>query len=236
MAIVVTGGAGRIGTAIVRLLCERGHHVVVQYCQSENQAKSLQKQWPHLVSLFQCDLLRPDDVARFIDFIHREQQIHGLINNAGLFIKNPLTEKWQSETELVQLQLNTIVPLHLCHALRSQLQDSKGAIVNVVDNVSGSKPWPNHAGYAASKAGLLAITRSLAVELAPQIRVNAVGPGLILDSDQEEKEWSHLITKIPMKRRGTPEEVAETVLFLLFGPAYITGQLLCVDGGWSLSP
>ena len=143
---------------------------------------------------------------------------------------------WQQDTDLEQLQLNTMVPLRLCHALRNQLQDSKGSIVNVVDNVSGSRPWPNHAGYAASKAGLLAITRSLAVELAPHIRVNAVGPGLILDSEQEEKEWSHLITKIPMKRRGTPEEVAETVLFLLFGPAYITGQLLCVDGGWSLSP
>ena len=236
MAIVVTGGAGRIGTAIVRALCERGHHVVVQYCHSENQAKSLQTQWPHLVSLFQCDLLRSDDVARFIDFLQDKQQIQGLINNAGLFVKSPLMANWQQDTDLEQLQLNTMVPLRLCHALRNQLQDSKGSIVNVVDNVSGSRPWPNHAGYAASKAGLLAITRSLAVELAPHIRVNAVGPGLILDSEQEEKEWSHLITKIPMKRRGTPEEVAETVLFLLFGPAYITGQLLCVDGGWSLSP
>ena len=236
MAIVVTGGAGRIGTAIVRLLCEHHHRVIVQYCQSESQAKSLQKQWPNLVSLFQCDLLSPDDVARFIHFLQHEKQIHGLINNAGMFTKNALTEKWQQETEMEHLQLNTMVPLQLCHALRNQLQDSKGTIVNVVDNVSGSKPWPNHAGYAASKAGLLAITRSLAVEFAPKIRVNAVGPGLILDSEQEAQEWRHLLEKIPMGRSGTPNEVAETVIFLLFGPAYITGQLLCVDGGWSLSP
>ena len=236
MSIVVTGGAGRIGAPIVRLLCERGYNVIVQYCQSEDQAKSLQQQWPHLVSLFQCDLLLPDEVRRFAHFLQVQQHIHGLINNAGLFIKHPLTEKWQPETDLMQLQLNTLVPLRLCHALRNQLQESNGSIVNIVDNVSGSKPWPNHAGYAASKAGLLAITRSLAVEFAPQIRVNAVGPGLILNSAQEEQEWSHLIAKIPMGRRGTPEEVAEAVLFLMLGPAYITGQLLCVDGGWSLSP
>lgn len=235
MSIVVTGGAGRIGTAIVRLLCERGHSVILQYCGSENQAKSLQTQWPHLVSLFQCDLLLPDDVTRWIAFLH-QKQIHGLINNAGLFIRNPLSEKWHAETDGIQIQLNTMVPLRLCHALRNQLQQAGGSIVNVVDNVSGLKPWPNHAGYAASKAGLLAITRSLAVELAPHIRVNAVGPGLILDSEQEEQEWNHLIAKIPMERCGTPTEIAETILFLMFGPAYITGQLLCVDGGWSLSP
>ena len=236
MSIVVTGGSGRIGTEIVRLLCERGHSVVLQYCQSENQAKSLHTQWPHLVSLFQCDLLLPDGFRRFVEFIQHQKPVHGLINNAGLFIRNPLTEKWQAETERMQMQLNTMVPLRLCHALRNQLQETRGSIVNVVDNVSGLKPWPNHAGYAASKAGLLAITRALAVELAPHIRVNAVGPGLILDSVQEDQEWNHLIAKIPMGRSGTPKEVAETILFLMLGPAYITGQLLCVDGGWSLSP
>jgi pteridine reductase len=236
MTIVVTGGAGRIGSAIVQLLCERGHQVVVQYRKSANQAELLQKQWPHLVSLFQCDLLLPNELDRFIDFLKQQGQLHGLINNAGVFIKNPISDNWQQEMEVVQLQLNTIIPLRLCHALRNQLQDSNGSIVNVVDNVSGSKPWPNHSGYAASKAGLLAITRSLAVELAPYIRVNAVGPGLILETEQDSKEWGHLIGKIPMRRSGTPEEVAETILFLMFGPAYITGQILCIDGGWGLSP
>ena len=134
------------------------------------------------------------------------------------------------------IQLNTMVPLRLCHALRNQLQDTCGSIVNVVDNVSGLKPWSNYAGYAASKAGLLAITRSLAVELAPQIRVNAVGPGLIIDSEQEEQEWSHLIAKIPMGRKGTPEEVAETVLFSTVWTNVYHRSTLCVDGGWSLSP
>ena len=90
-------------------------------------------------------------------------------------------------------------------------------------------------GYAASKAGLLAVTRSLAVEMAPFVRVNAVGPGLILTSAQDSPEWQHLQAKIPMGRWGTPQEVAEAVLFLLLDSTYITGQLLCVDGGWRLS-
>ena len=127
MAIVVTGGAGLIGTAIVRLLCERGHSVILQYRRSENQAKSLQMPWPHLVSLFQADLLLPDDVTRFVDVLHRQKQIHGLINNAGLFIRNPLTETWQPETEWMQIQLNTLIPLRLCHALLNQLS-SNGAL------------------------------------------------------------------------------------------------------------
>ena len=235
MTIVVTGGAGRIGSAIVRLLCERGHAVIVQYYQSEHQARSLQEQWPDLVSLYRCDLLDSLAVQDFLEFLCGWEKIDGLINNAGLFERNPLIDTWCSEKVQHHLQLNTVVPLQLSHALRQLLTSSKGAIVNIVDNVSGTRPWPNHAGYAASKAGLLAVTRSLAVEMAPFVRVNAVGPGLVLVSEQDSPEWQHLQAKIPMGRWGTPQEVAETVLFLLLGPAYITGQLLCVDGGWGLS-
>ena len=93
----------------------------------------------------------------------------------------------------------------------------------------------NHAGYAASKAGLLAVTRSLAVEMAPLYTSECRWTRLVLVSEQDSPEWQHLQEKIPMGRWGTPQEVAETVLFLLLGPAYITGQLLCVDGGWRLS-
>ena len=236
MAIVVTGGAGRIGSAIVRLLCERGHAVIVQYYQSEHQARVLQEQWPNLVSLYQCNLLNSSAVQAFLEFLCELEQIDGLINNAGLFERNPLTDTWRAEMVQQHIQLNTIVPLQLIHGLRTSLKSSRGSIVNIVDNVSGTRPWPNHAGYAASKSGLLAVTRSLAVEMAPFVRVNAVGPGLILLSDQDSPEWQHLQAKIPMGRWGAPQEVAETVLFLLLGPAYITGQFLCVDGGWSLSP
>lgn len=236
MTVVITGGAGRIGSAIVHALCERNIPVIVQVHQSLDQAQSLLDLWPDLVSLFQCDLSEVAEIESFVSFLRQQASIRGLVNNAGCFHRNPLGNAWTSSIEERQLQLNTLIPLRLCQELKPILEKNQGSIVNVVDNVSGSTPWPNHAGYAASKAGLLAITRSLAVELAPSIRVNAVGPGLILESESDSPNWQHLTSKIPMKRWGTPKEVAETVYFLLFGPAYITGQLISVDGGWNLAP
>lgn len=235
MTIVVTGGAGRIGSAIVQVLCQQGHHVSLQYHESQNQAEAIQQQWPDLVSLYPCNLLDSDALLGFQTQVLSYRTVHGLINNAGVFIRNPLDE-WSEDVDERHWRLNTRVPLNLIQAFTPSLREASGTIVNLVDNVSSTKPWPNHAGYAASKAGLLAITRSLAVELAPHIRVNAVGPGLILNSKDDFPEWHHLCQKIPMKRWGTPKEVADTVVFLLLGPAYITGQVLYVDGGWRLAP
>lgn len=236
MTVVITGGAGRIGSAIVRVLCDRNIPVIVQFHQSIDQAQSLKNRWPDLVSLYQCDLNEVAETEGFVSFLHQQPAIRGLVNNAGCFHRNPLGNSWTSTLVEQHLHLNTLIPLTLCQELKSTLGANQGSIVNVVDNVSGATPWPNHAGYAASKSALLAITRSLSVELAPAIRVNAVGPGLILDSEQDSPDWQHLISKIPMQRWGSPKEVAETVYFLLFGPAYITGQLISVDGGWSLAP
>jgi pteridine reductase len=234
MAIVVTGGAGRIGSAIVQSLCEQGQTVILQFHTSENQARQLQSKWPDLVSLYECNLLQEEQLQSFLEFLD-SQVVSGLINNAALFERNPLDAEWSLEIEQRQIQLNTLVPLRLCQRLRPSLQNQQGAIVNVVDNVSGLKPWPNHAGYAASKAGLLAITRSLAVEFAPFIRVNAVGPGMVLDGALDSPEWQKLCAKIPMQRWGEPKEVAETIVFLLLRGTYITGQILCVDGGWNIA-
>ena len=236
MTVVITGGAGRIGSAIVHALCERNIPVIVQFHQSVDQAQSLQHMWPDLVSLYQCDLNEAGELEGFVSFLRQQSSILGLVNNAGCFHRNPMGRSWDSLLAEQHYHLNTLIPLRLCQELTCLLNANQGSIVNVVDNVSGSTPWPNHAGYCASKAGLLAITRSLAVELAPRIRVNAVGPGLILESKLDSPNWQHLTSKIPMKRWGTPKEVAETVYFLLFGPAYITGQLISVDGGWSLAP
>lgn len=236
MTVVITGGAGRIGSAIAQALCEHNIPVIVQFHQSLDQAQSLQNMWPDLVSLYQCDLYKTEDTENFVSFLRQQTSIRGLVNNAGCFHRNPLGQSWEALVDERQVHLNTLIPLRLCQELKSVLEENQGSVVNVVDNVSGVTPWPNHAGYAASKAGLLAITRSLAVELAPTIRVNAVGPGLILESEADSPEWQHLTSKIPMGRWGAPKEVADTVYFLLFGPRYITGQVISVDGGWGLAP
>ena len=235
MTVVVTGGAGRIGSAIVQSLCQQGQSVLVQYHQSKDQAVVLQERWPSLVSLYSCDLTNNEELQNFIRCINQEFSICGLINNAGMFKPSQL-----SSTESLQMtehwSLNAVAPVYLVQGLFDSLRRNNGSVVNIVDNVSHKRPWPNYVGYAASKAALVAATRALAVQLAPDVRINAVGPGLILDGDQDSPEYQALCKKIPMRRWGTPTEVAETVLFLLQGPAYITGQVLCVDGGWGLSP
>ena len=232
MAIVVTGGAGLIGTAIVRLLCERGHSVILQYCRSENQAKSLQMQWPHLVSLFQGDLLLPDDVTRFVDVLHRQKQIHGLINNAGLFIRNPLTETWQPETEWMQIQLNTLIPpvcvMHCGINWSSQVVNCKCCRQREWFETVRTMPamQPAKRVYLPLRVlSPLSWRRTLR-----QRRWTRTHSRL----EQEEQQWSHLIAKIPMERCGMPTGRSSPISNVW--TAYITGQLLCVDGGWSLSP
>ncbi len=235
MTVVVTGGAGRIGSAIVQSLCQQGQSVLLQYHQSKDQAVALQEQWPHLVSLYACDLTKDGELQTFVEFARQGFTIGGLINNAGRFTKSD-----SSSVERLKMrehwELNTVAPVYLVQCLLESLKKNKGSVVNIVDNVSHTRPWPNYVGYATSKAALVAATRALAVQFAPDVRVNAVGPGLILDGELDSPEHQTLCKKIPMKRWGTPMEVAQTVLFLLQGPAYITGQVLCVDGGWGLSP
>jgi len=235
MTVVVTGGAGRIGSAIVQTLCQQGHKVLLQYHTAVHQAESLQVQWPHLVSLFACDLLDSIQRQEFMQVISGRADIVGVVNNAGLFVRNPL-ERWSHEIDQRHWTLNTMVPMEIIFAAQSSLASHQGAVVNIVDNVSHHTPWPNYAGYAASKAGLVALTRSLAVELAPHIRVNAIGPGIVLAPEEDDTSVSHLRSKIPMKRWGRPEDVAEMIVFFLFSAKYCTGQVLAIDGGWSLSP
>ena len=124
---------------------------------------------------------------------------------------------------------------HAAPHLRFEGKGDPGSVINMIDNSSGRNDWPELSHYCASKAALLSITRSLAQELAPSIRVNAVGPGAILFQDWEsEDRRSAVLSSIPMGRQGKPIEIAQTVLFLASGPSYITGQIIDVDGGWSL--
>jgi pteridine reductase len=161
------------------------------------------------------------------------------VNNASIFERITL-EEMTSDAANMMWKVNAEAPLMLIkHAtphLRFEGADKPGSVINIIDNASGRNDWPNHSHYCASKAALLSITRSLAQELAPSIRINAVGPGAILFQDWESDERkSAVLSSIPMGRLGDAEEIAQTVLFLVAGPTYITGQIIDVDGGWSLS-
>ena len=161
------------------------------------------------------------------------------MNNASIFESIPL-EEMTSDAANMMWKVNAEAPLMLIQQaaphLRFEGPTQPGCIINMIDNSSGRGDWSKHSHYCASKAALLSMTRSLAQELAPTIRVNAVGPGAIIFQDWEsEEKRSAVISSIPMGRQGTAEEIAQTVLFLATGPSYITGQIIDVDGGWSLS-
>ena len=233
MTILVTGGATRIGGMIVNHLCSLGHHVVAHYFQSHEEARVLKEKWGTRVSFLCSDLTTEEGMIALVESLQSQNIVlEGLVNNAAHFIRQPIQEYDRNDAERMW-RLNVQVPLELIHHTLDYFGPD-AAIVNLIDNASENRPWPNHSVYASTKAGLLASTRSLAVELAPKIRVNAVGPGLI--GFEGDSHPTNLIAKIPMKRSGDVQEVVDTVYFLLTGPKYITGQMICVDGGWSIAP
>ena len=185
------------------------------------------------MSLLSSDLTTEAGMNNLIEFLESQEIVlQGLVNNAAHFIRQPIQDYNRQDAELMW-RLNVQVPLELIHRTL-ELFGTNSSIVNLVDNASESRPWPNHSVYASTKAGLLAATRSLAVELAPKIRVNAVGPGLIQFPGDPYRPT--IIEKIPFHRAGEVHEVVDTIYFLLTGPKYITGQMICVDGGWSIAP
>ena len=234
MRILVTGGARRIGAGLVNHFCRQGHTVVVHYNQSHTAALKLQEKWGERVLLLQADLSKDVGVANIVEQLQsRFEYLDAIVNNAAVFQRQVINEVRSADLTKMW-SVNAVAPIQLIQGTLDLLKKGHGAVVNMVDNVSHTRPWPNHSAYAASKAALVAITRSLAIELAPDIRVNGVGPGLIYLEDSS--QWSHLVRNIPMGRMGTVDEIAACVEFLLFGPEYITGQVLNVDGGWSLTP
>lgn len=234
MIILVTGGARRLGAGLVNHFCHQGHQVVLHYHQSAKEALELQQTWGERVFLLQADLRQTEAAQQMIATIaFHFGGLDAIVNNASVFERLPLDEL-AADRMHDTWQVNAASPIQLIRAGRTLLEHGHGAVVNMVDNASHHRPWPNYAGYAASKAALLAATRSLAVELAPHIRLNAVGPGMI--QFDEDEEFSNLRQKIPMGRFGTMADIVHTVDFFLFGPEYITGQVIHVDGGWSIAP
>jgi len=240
---LVTGGAARIGAEICRTLANAGATVAIHCNRSLSAAEDLAEEIE--ASGGRCfvvrgDLSKDEDRASLIGaVVSHSGELNILVNNASIFEKSTLGDM-TSDGAQEMWSVNAEAPLMLIkHAARNLGfggSEKPGCVINMLDNASGRNDWPELSHYCASKAALLSITRSLAQELAPAIRVNGVGPGAILFQDWESEERrATVLSSIPMGRQGTAQEIAQTVLFLANGPSYITGQIIDVDGGWSLA-
>jgi pteridine reductase len=238
---LITGGARRVGAAIGRLLHAGGMNLMVHYRSSAEEARALQAELNEVrrdsVALVQADLLNtnllPSMVAKTVDEFGR---LDVLINNASSFFPTAVGEIGEKEwDDLVGTNLKT--PLFLAQAAAAHLKRSHGCIVNIVD-IHADRPMRNYLVYSVAKGGLVALTRGLAAELGPEVRVNGVSPGVIIWP--EDQRWSdelarqRIVQTTMLKRMGDPEDIARTVRFLVFEAPYVTGQIIAVDGGRSI--
>jgi pteridine reductase len=240
--ILVTGGARRIGETICQKLHSEGMNLMVHYRSSEREAQVLQTKLnqirPGSVALIQADLLDITQLPILVnETIKHFGRIDSLVNNASSFYSSPIgkiTEK--SWDELIGCNLKA--PLFLSQAAAPHLKKQHGCIINIVD-IHSEWPLKKYMVYSSAQGGLATLTKSLALELAPEVRVNGVSPGPILWP--ENGEWSDQITrqriidKTLLKRIGEPNDIAKAVFFLISDAPYITGQILTVDGGRSIN-
>jgi pteridine reductase len=210
---------------------------MLHYRASAGEARLLQAELNHQrkdsVALIQADLLDLGKVPSLIDqTVQSFGRLDALINNAASFYQTPIGEITPEDWEnLIGADLRA--PLFIAQAAAPALKKSLGAIVNITD-IHAERPLKNYVLYSIAKAGLVGLTRSLARELAPEIRVNAVAPGPILWPDDDafdELSRQRIISHTPLKREGTPEDIAKAVHFLLTDATYVTGETINVDGG-----
>lgn len=240
--ILITGGARRVGAATCRRLHAQGANLAVHYRASMQEAQGLQAELnqirPGSVALVQADLLNiaglPHLVAKTIEQFGK---LNALVNNASSFFPTPLGEITEDMWDDL-MGSNLKAPLFLSQAAAPELRKQHGCIVNIVD-IHSEWPLKRYVVYNAAKGGLASLTRSLAQELGPEVRVNGISPGPILWP--EEGEWAdetsrqHIIDRTLLKRTGEPDDIARTVSFLIADAPYITGQIIAVDGGRSVN-
>ena len=237
-AILITGAARRIGSIIARTLHEAGARVILHCHKSRADADDLCEEFnaarPNSCAVVQADLLQVEGLPRLAEEAARAfGRLDGLVNNASTFHPTPIGEigiaQWE---DLVGTNLRA--PLFLSQAVAPHLRAWQGAIVNIVD-IHADRPLQDYLVYSVAKAGLAGLTRSLALELAPDIRVNGVAPGAILWPEGGQHfspaERSRITEQTPLERIGTPDDVAGAVKYLLFDAPFVTGEILAVDGG-----
>ena len=237
---LITGSARRIGAAIARRLHAQGYDLALHYRDSaaEMQALAAELELARAGSVLtlQADLSEfdrlPELVARTVG---RFGRLDALVNNASTFQPTAVGDTTPQQWDAL-FASNARAPFFLAQAAAPHLKASRGAIVNLVD-IYAERPLAGHTVYCMAKAALLMATQSLALELAPEVRVNAVAPGAILWPEQDHSDAAKhsMLGRTPLARTGTPEEIAEAVRWLLQDATYTTGQVIRIDGGRMLA-
>ena len=234
---LISGGAARIGAQIVRTLHENGYKVIIHCHQSEEIAQALchelNSNRNNSAQVIVADLGDNEAIKKLTQKI---KSLDLLVNNASVFyptsIKNSTIEDWDKT-----ININLRAPFFIATGLSKVLAISQGSIINIID-IHSDRPFKNFSIYNISKAGLKMLTKTLAKELAPNIRVNGISPGSILwpqdESQLSDKEKMMMLDRIALKRQGSPNDIAQAVLFLA-NAKYITGQVFNIDGGRSLN-
>lgn len=237
--ILITGAAKRIGKEMALSFFNKGWDIVIHYNSSKEEAEALADQMNsernNSAMLVQANLDNANEVEMLVEkILSKNGSIDALINNASTFYHTPIgtfsEENWNA-----LMGSNLKAPLFLIQSFYKELEKNKGFIINVTD-INVDRALVNHSIYLAAKSGLQTLTKSLAKELAPNIRVNAIAPGAILEppnTDWTAEQKNNIINAVPMKRMGTEKDIVDAAIYLSEAE-YVTGQILNIDGGKSL--
>lgn len=236
----ITGAAKRVGADIARALHDAGYDVAL-HCrrsaaEAEQLAGELEARRPGSSLVLQAELANLDALPALIDTtIARFGRLDALVNNASAFYPTPVGTATAAQWNEL-FASNAQAPFFLAQAAAPALKEARGAIVNLVD-IYAERPLADHPIYCMAKAALAAMTRSLALDLAPDVRVNGIAPGAVMwpSDGKPYDDQQAMLARTPLRRAGSPQDVAGTVLWLLRGAPFVTGQIIRVDGGRTLS-
>jgi NAD(P)-dependent dehydrogenase (short-subunit alcohol dehydrogenase family) len=233
--VFITGGAKRIGSHLARALAQRGANLVINYRYSSADAQAVVRELRQVgvdALAVPGDVSSAPDVQRMIaSALERFGRIDVLINNAAVYFKTPFAHVTESEWDLT-LDINLKGSFLCAKAVAEHMRGrGEGKIINFAD-WAGMRPYPEYLPYCVSKAGVIALTQALAQELAPAVQVNCIAPGpILLPEEMEEDERERVVRATPLKRIGSPEDIVQTVLFLIEGTDFATGGTYLIDGG-----
>jgi len=237
--ILITGAAQRIGKELALSFFNKGWDIIIHFnsskVEAENLADKMNSERSNSAIIVQANLDNPDEITKLVKrTLSKNSRIDALINNASTFYPTPIgtfsEENWNA-----LMGSNLKAPLFLIQSFHKELEKNKGFIINVTD-INVDRALVNHSIYLAAKSGLQTLTKSLAKELAPNVRVNAIAPGAILEPPNTQwttEQKNNIIQAVPMKKMGTEKDIVDAAIYLSEAK-YVTGQILNIDGGKSL--